>query len=104
SPSADDNGVGQSENTYRQIVPNSTKLDQTRPNSTSVAPPFQSAICPSSVAAQDQTNQGSGLLRRVDNPHSAIDDTPTRCGRRRITHKFGYQNCTAFRGFGSWFP
>src|SRR5947207_11640673 len=30
SPFADDNGIGQSENTYRQIVPNSTKLDISR--------------------------------------------------------------------------
>ena len=55
----------------------STKLDQTRPNSTSVAPPFQSTI---------------------HNPQSASDDAPTCCGRRRITHKFGNQNCTDFRG------
>src|SRR5256886_9032574 len=36
-------GLGKARIPYRQIVPYSTKLDQTRPNSTSVAPPFQSA-------------------------------------------------------------
>src|SRR2546423_13666676 len=75
SPSADDNGIGQSENTYRQIVPNSTKLDQTRPNSTkldqtrrSVAPPFQSAL---------------------GNLQSKAPHAPTCCGRCGVSHKFG---------------
>ena len=66
SPSADDNGIGQSENTYRQIVPNSTKLDQTRHQSLRLSNP-QSAIRtpqltmpqPVVVAAQSPTNLGT---------------------------------------------
>ena len=66
SPSADDNGIGQSENTYRQIVPNSTKLDQTRHQSLRLSNPQSAIRTPQLttpqrvvVAAQAATNSGT---------------------------------------------
>ena len=39
----------------------------------------------------------------IRNSQSKIKWAPTCCGRRRISHNFGSQNCTVFRGFILWF-